>query len=209
MSKNTEIPVDQLVADLECATILYVQGINASNDGDAGLSGVQEAILALRMFCAGIGVPKHNLIPLTSMLRAFRDLQAGHTPPLFKPAKIEKKPRLSLEERLKRRIVAMAMEALMIKEKNSDEKKTKEMAARAVARKLEKIGVKLHRSRRSAEPWKVVSRWRDEVKVGVYGASIARSYNKAFERFLTLADSPEKVADELLERLPFIFNPKI
>lgn len=203
MSEKSDKGLVQLIADLDRATAIYQQGINDSENPDAGRAGVQGAIFTIGEHLDRKGLPRQCLIPLIALARAFEDLNNGVTNPLFKPSDIGVKPSLSVEERHKRRQAAIAMDLFM---KAGDSKKE---AARKVARKLVALGVELHQNQREADPWKVVARWRDEAISGVYGDALARTFKPHVDQILAQGIPPKKAAARLLDGLPTFLNTKI
>lgn len=134
-------PFEMLCVDLREAVEMFAMDERA---------GAGKSLAAMNDYLDHIGVPADLSVPSFALLAALQDLENGKQPEMLKKAKVRHRPPIAIALQLERAQAAAAMQLLM------DAGDTKEVAARAVTRALEKNGV-------LGLTWKEVARWRDEL----------------------------------------------
>ena len=205
MARDQDDELKQLIADLDHATNIYLQGINDREDSDSGRAGVCDAIEALGRHCDRIGVPVQALKPIMALARALLDLDQGTQAPLLRPVSTGKRSPYSTDHQHVRMTAAASMQLYM-----DAGFKRKEAAAR-VAGKLARFNTnfhKMHKAGSDGNPATTVEHWRDEMKNKSADDPLGKGYRKMIQNIKKEELPPRKAADRLLKGLRYFLNVK-
>jgi hypothetical protein len=151
-----DVPAQKLREELDGNLKFILKHADGDKDRAARIRAV-ETLTMLNQFLRDLGVTPSLTRPLDDILDAFVEADRGHLLPLFMPKKIAHRPPLELKQLWIMMKASLAIDLLM------KANKTKEQAAREVAKQLRKYGIAIE-GNLDKQDWETVVGWREKLR---------------------------------------------